>query len=207
MKIATKITVWISIFGFAMGACSLAPGPLIPKAENKKPEFSLFASSTFTPTATPISTHTPSLTYTANPIYTAIFMVVTTTNTPTTGNSPTITPTPTKTRMPTLTPLPSATKRPSATPSALPNYIPLFSHVFNNVRVYFGDPKIFVFTIIGASENCPIVPSGRGIFIRYPDGRFEWKDRNALLQTDLYYVKENDPNINSAKIDYIKCPG
>ena len=202
-----KIILFVGIIALILTAGASASDALSSLSKSTDPSFSLFptASSTLTTTYSP--TLSPSSTFTANPIYTAIYLIVTPTDTPTITGTPTKTLIPTRTLRPSRTPLPTSTKRPSATPTPEPNYLPLFSHIFNKVRVYSGDPIKFVFTIFGASESCPIVPSGRGIFVRYPDGRFEWKDRNELLQSDLYFVRDDDPNIYSLTIDYIKCPG
>jgi hypothetical protein len=101
----------------------------------------------------------------------------------------------------------TSTKWPTGTPSAPANYLPLLSHIYTNVKVYYGESKEYVFTIIGASEDCPIFPSGRGIYVQNPDGRMEWKDRNAILRSGLYFVRLEDPYINWGKIDFYDCRG
>lgn len=86
------------------------------------------------------------------------------------------------------------------------SYLPLLSHIYNNVKVYYGEAKEYAFTIIGASESCPLFPSRRGIYVQYPDGKLEWKDRNAILQSGQYFVRMDDPYINWGRIDYYDCP-
>jgi hypothetical protein len=206
MKFNLKIIIWIAIFSVVLCACSGALDLPNGSVENTSQPTLQFANTLTYQVITSYPDNTPSPTFTVNPIYTAIFRIVTITNTPTLTDTPTITPTPTRTLKPTSTRVPTSTRRPSATSTPIPNYLPLINHVFNNVKVYSGDPMVLVFTIVGGSEECPLLPSGRGVYVKYPDGRFEWKDRNELIQSGRYFVQDNDPNIQSSKIDYLQCP-
>lgn len=80
-------------------------------------------------------------------------------------------------------------------------------HLFIGVKIYYGSgsQKTYGFEAVGGSENCPSMPSGRGVLVRYPDGTREWKDRGYLVQSELYFVKSDDPNAKS--LQWIELPG
>jgi hypothetical protein len=51
------------------------------------------------------------------------------------------------------------------------------------------------------------MPSGRGVYVRYPDGTEEWKDRNYLVSSDLFFALESDPALSSFEwYEYFYCP-
>ena len=115
----------------------------------------------------------------------------------------------------TLSPAPTFTRRPSSTwlddkdsvPS--PKYIPLSFFIRTDVEVYYGagSTKSYGFQILGGSEDCPSLPSGRGVYVRYPDGTDEWKDRNYLILSGLFFVLEDDPARSSFEwYEYANCP-
>jgi hypothetical protein len=47
------------------------------------------------------------------------------------------------------------------------------------------------------SEDCPSLPSCRGLFVLYPDGNMEWKDRGYIITSGLYFVRDDDPAIKA----------
>jgi hypothetical protein len=75
-------------------------------------------------------------------------------------------------------------------------WLSLSSHIYAGVRVYYGDSKTYGFEVLGGSEDCASLESGRGIKVRYEDGTVEWKDRRALITSDIYYVKASDPALD-----------
>ena len=76
---------------------------------------------------------------------------------------------------------------------------PLLGHLFIGVKIYYGKgtDKAYGFEAVGGSENCPRMPSGRGVLVRYPDGSEEWQDRGYLIESELFFVKSDDPNAGS----------
>lgn len=116
---------------------------------------------------------------------------------------PRATPAPTKTPWPTRPP--SATKTPKPTATNAPprptsdGYTPLAGKIFTGVKVYFGNKKAYAFQVVGVSDDCPAMPSGKGVRVRYEDNTLEWKDRGALV-TGPFYARENDPAIDAREI-------
>ncbi len=89
------------------------------------------------------------------------------------------------------------------------SYYPIFARIYSGVKVYYGagSNKTYKFEILGISDDCPTIPSGRGVYVRYPDGSDEWKDRRYLITTDLFFVRQDDPALD--KLDmyvYNNCP-
>jgi hypothetical protein len=86
-------------------------------------------------------------------------------------------------------------------------YLPLLTHLFTGVKIYYGlgANKAYGFEAIGGSESCSLMPSGRGVLVRYPDGTQEWKDRRYLIESGLYFVRADDPNATSW--DWVDLPG
>jgi len=72
-------------------------------------------------------------------------------------------------------------------------WLELGGHIWTGVKVYYGDAKTYGFEILGGSESCSTLASGRGIRVKYPDGTVEWKDRSALINSGLYFVQADDP--------------
>ena len=88
------------------------------------------------------------------------------------------------------------------------SFIGLAFHVFNGVKVYYGYDKAYGFEVIGAtgSGDCPIAPSGQGLFVKYPNGTQEWKDYDAMVYSGNYYIGANDPNRSGPKLSgYNSC--
>ena len=88
------------------------------------------------------------------------------------------------------------------------SFIGLAIHVFNGVKVYYGYDKAYGFKVIGAtgSGDCPIAPSGKGLFVEYPNGTQEWKDYDAMVYSGNYYIGANDPNQSGPKLSrYNSC--
>lgn len=75
-------------------------------------------------------------------------------------------------------------------------WLRLSSHIWTGVKVYYGDAKTYGFEVLGGSESCSSLESGRGIKVRYDDGTVEWKDRQALITSDNYFVKASDPALD-----------
>ncbi len=71
----------------------------------------------------------------------------------------------------------------------------LLGNVWTGVKVYYGtgSTKAYGFEVLGGSEKCPTLPSGRGIFVRYEDGSTEWKDRKTMVNPELFFILPNDP--------------
>lgn len=179
----------------------------------------LFGSPTTTPTdnrATdhPVWTGTLVLQWTATP-RPSVTSRPTRTPPPTSAPLPTRTPRPTSASQPTQTPqltvaalltqsaaspTPApATNTPAPTPRPSVTYLPLLGHLFDGVKIYYGKgaAKAYGFEAVGGSDNCPMILGGRGVLVRYEDGTTEWKDRMYLLESGLYFVREDDPNRSS----------
>ena len=75
-------------------------------------------------------------------------------------------------------------------------WLSLSSHIYAGVKVYYGDAKTYGFEVLGGSESCSSLESGRGIKVRYDDGTVEWKDRRALITSGNYFVKASDPALD-----------
>ncbi len=96
---------------------------------------------------------------------------------------PFIPPTP----MPTNTPLPTNTPKPTNTPippddMPVERWIPIGGRIWTGLKVYYGtgNEKAYGFEVLGGSENCPSMASGRGVKVLFPSGSEEWKDRDYL---------------------------
>jgi hypothetical protein len=80
-------------------------------------------------------------------------------------------------------------------------YLPASAHLWTGVKIYFGEQRTYVFDVMGGNENY-VGPSGdkiRGLKVRYPNGNEEWKDRNALIGSDQYWVKAEDPALKAER--------
>jgi hypothetical protein len=143
------------------------------------------------------------------------------TNTPIPTTTATATPPP-PTAPPTLTdtptPLPTETPAPTATPNHLatstselkvgPRYVPLPAKIWTGVKVYYvwDDKKTYEFEILGGSDNCRSLPSGLGIYVRFPGGSEEWKDRDYIVGSGDFFVLADDPAIYKLEWDEYPCP-
>lgn len=142
---------------------------------------------TATPTDTPPFTPTPS-------------------HTPTMTLTPTASAVPSKTLLPTRIPTRTLIPTKSPVPTTEPRYIPLVGHVMRGVKVYYLTAGDYGFTILGGSDRCPSMPSGKGLYVRYPDGLEGWKDRDASVFNDYYFVRENDPALRKFQwVEYTGC--
>ena len=104
------------------------------------------------------------------------------------------------------TALPASTFTPQPTG---PTYAPLLGRIWSGVKVYYGllPEKAYGFEIVGGSEDCPSMPSGRGVKVKFPNGKEEWKDRLYLVSSGLYFVTPDDPALS--RLDwriYSDCP-
>jgi guanyl-specific ribonuclease Sa len=91
---------------------------------------------------------------------------------------------------------------PSITPSS--SMAKMLGKIWSGTEVYYGDPPGVVFTILGGNDSCPLSPSNRGIYVEYPDGTREWKDRNYIVTSGLFFVDQNDPAIS--KMEWFEYP-
>lgn len=196
MKSFGLLIIWATILIFTMTGCSQSSFSLTEKNDSSKSgvKTTNFQASQSSPT------QTPTLSITTNPIYTAIFLAITPTYTSTIYQSPTITPTPS------MTPLRRATRGPTRTAVPIPTFLPLKSHVYTDVAVYYGDKHRYLFSIVGISDYCRYLPSKRGIYVAYPGGEIKWRDRDKLIKSGLYFVRGDDPNIPLAQTEYYDCP-
>lgn len=116
--------------------------------------------------------------------------------------------TPDATPLPTEQVVPSATITASLTPTG-PGYLPLLGRIWTGVKVYYGllPEKAYGFEILGGSEHCSSMPSGRGVKVKYSNGKEEWKDRLYLVSSGIYFVEENDPALSNLSWQiYDDCP-
>jgi hypothetical protein len=96
---------------------------------------------------------------------------------------------------------------PTSTPA--PNLVPLLGNVYAGVKVYYalGDAKAYGFQIEGGSDSCHSMPSGRGVRVLYENGAEEWKDRDYLASSGLFFVIDSDPAISTLDWNvYANCP-
>jgi len=123
---------------------------------------------------------------------------------------PSDTPGPTSTAGQTNTPAPTDTPAPTNTPVPMPTddqtWMPLLAHVYSGVKMYYGagEEKAYGFEILGGNDNCPSMPSGRGLYVQYEDGTLEWKDRQAMVQSPYNFVRRDDPALE--KIEWFEYP-
>ncbi len=94
-------------------------------------------------------------------------------------------------------------------PTPLPNFVPILGNIWSGVKVYYGSgsQKAYGFEILGGSESCPSMPSGRGLRVRDPNGKEEWKDRDYIIMSGLFYLIEGDPALEKIEwYEYSPCP-
>ncbi len=78
--------------------------------------------------------------------------------------------------------------------ASTPTWKPLGGNMWTGVKVFTGDKKAFAFEILGGNDKCKFM-DGSGVMVRYPNGKAEWKNRSALRNDEIYYVKSDDPSI------------
>lgn len=84
---------------------------------------------------------------------------------------------------------------------------PIVGNVWTGVKVYYGlgEHKAYGFEILGGSEDCTLID--RGIKVLYPDGSIEWKDRDYIVTSGLFFVQADDPQISTLEWrEYSDCP-
>jgi hypothetical protein len=152
------------------------------------------------------------------PIVFAIVIGCCCASTPATNSSPTRTTHPTNKAYPTLwNSSPTRTAHPTYTtyPTDIPvqpntnsssGYVSLLGHIYSGVEVYYGANKAYGFQILGGVDDCSYFPSGQGIRVQYPDGTEEWKDREYLVSSGLFYIKDNDPAVDRMEWYIYNCP-
>lgn len=94
----------------------------------------------------------------------------------------------------------SITRSPTSTPRASSSgYVPIGGRIWTGEKVYYGNGsnKAYGFEVLGGSENCSSMPSGRGVKVRFPSGSEEWKDRDYLISSGLFFVLGNDPALSA----------
>jgi len=116
----------------------------------------------------------------------------------------TMEPTLTSTVPPTKTQYPTSTKPTGPTSTPAPELVKILGNIWSGVNVYYGNPPKTVFSILGGNDSCNNLPSGRGLFVEYPDGSQEWKDREYIVTSGLFFVNKNDPAIKT--IDWFIYP-
>lgn len=113
----------------------------------------------------------------------------------------------TTTESPTNPPQPTKTQSPPSTPTpAGPQYVSLLAKIWTGVKVYYGEEKAYGFEILGGSEKCSLAPSGRAVYVLYPDGSREWKDREYLLTSGIFFVEKDDPAVKRMEWLTYPCP-
>ncbi len=78
-------------------------------------------------------------------------------------------------------------------------------HMWSGVKLYFGPKKTYVGEVVCGNNryyHSHLNKTIRGIKIRYPTGKTEWKDRNAIV-SGAWYVKKSDPAIE--KMIWYEC--
>ena len=81
------------------------------------------------------------------------------------------------------------------------SFVRASSHLWTGVKLYYGPDRNYVFEVVGGNDNYKS-SSGetmRGLFVKYPSGMLEWKDRNYIIKGDNYWVKENDPALKEER--------
>jgi hypothetical protein len=118
----------------------------------------------------------------------------------------------------TPTPEPTDTPAPTSTPNHLATstselkvglrYVPIPAKIWTGVKVYYvwDDKKTYEFEILGGSDECRSLPSGLGIYVRFPGGSEEWKDRDYIVGSGDFFVLADDPAIYKLEWDEYPCP-
>lgn len=98
----------------------------------------------------------------------------------------------------------AATPRP-ATSGA---WRPLSGNIYAGVKMYYGqgEDKTLAFTVLGGNEGCDNIPSGRGLYVEYPDGGREWKDRAAMIESPYNFIRADDPALKTTEWYTFPCP-
>jgi hypothetical protein len=108
--------------------------------------------------------------------------------------------------------------RDSSNPSAAPSfpahtqtskYSSPLAKVWTGVKVYYGSgsEKTYAFEVLGGSSDCPSMPSGKGVKVKYSNGTEEWKDSDAIVLSGTFYVLSDDPAIKKMEwYVYKSCP-
>ena len=85
-------------------------------------------------------------------------------------------------------------------------WLPASGNFWSGVKLYYGPKKMYVGEVYCANNNYIDPHTGhkfRGIKILYPSGNMEWKDRNAIILSNNWFVRSDDPALE--RMEYYEC--
>jgi hypothetical protein len=116
---------------------------------------------------------------------------------------------------PTMTPDPKWTPAPRTLGKDVPTMPVTADSLFTGVTIYFLDSSganSFVYEVMGRAENCPSMPSGRGVMLRRFDGVPYWTDRDVLVNylarpsANPVVIRADDPGLKAKQWVSYPCP-
>lgn len=90
-------------------------------------------------------------------------------------------------------------------PSVSSDWVGLSGNIWTGVNVYMGsgESKSLAFIVLGGNDKCSF---GRGLYVQFPSGGKEWKDRDALIQNDTLFIRFSDQALKAEKWETYPCP-
>lgn len=104
---------------------------------------------------------------------------------------------------------PTEAMQPTETTAPKSAYGSPLGRILTGVKIYFGqgEEKTLAFEILGGSDKCPSIADGKGVYVQYPDGKNDWKSRDALINSGTFFIRLDDPAIsNFGWKEYGGCP-
>jgi hypothetical protein len=185
---ALVLVVFLGLMSTA--ACMIAGEPKASQAPAVAPESTSANTPTKMPTGTPTATETP-------------------------GSSGKPAGPTARAGTPTMTPDPGWTPGPRTFGKDVPTVPVTADSLYTGVTIYFLDStgaNSFVYQIMGRSDNCPSMASGRGVMLRRLDGVPYWSDRDALVSYLLrpsanpVAIRADDPGLKARQWVSYPCP-
>lgn len=81
-------------------------------------------------------------------------------------------------------------------------FVQASSNLWAGEKLYYGERRTYAFEILGGNDNYTDPVSGatfRGLKVRYPSGSEEWKDRDYIVSSKIYWIKEDDPALQAQR--------
>jgi len=86
----------------------------------------------------------------------------------------------------------------SGTTSDSASYVSANGNIWTGVKLYYGENKAYAFEVLGGNDT---VLGGAEVRVRYPDGTEEWKSRDSIAQSGIYWVRADDPALKAQAWD------
>lgn len=77
-------------------------------------------------------------------------------------------------------------------------YISANGNIWTGVKLYYGENKAYAFEVLGGNDT---VLGDAEVRVRYPDGTEEWKSRDSIAQSGIYWVRADDPALKAQAWD------